>query len=97
MITVFVHRDGRTSRAEGIEPGFRTFLGKFHRIVDYAVHFKLDLVEPRLGQPRLTEQLAAEILDRVALQPDALLALGAILRRVGHRMATEAVGDRLDQ
>src|SRR5208337_3951392 len=67
------------------------------RILDNSVHFLVDRVEPRLAHPALLDQVAPKALDRVALLPDSLLAPRAVFSRVGHRMAAEAIGHRLDQ
>src|SRR5216683_1686009 len=70
-----------------------------HAATSLSLHVDVlaDLVQ--LGIDRVSFMLkpGPELLDRVALLPDPFLAFGAILGRVGHRMAAIAIGHRLDE
>src|SRR5579862_2803329 len=78
--------------AEFVHRGLGRFVGELDRIINSRGHLGLDFGELRFGRALLGQQPTAQILDRVALLPDSLLALRAILRRIGHRMTAKAIG-----
>src|SRR5215472_13451070 len=79
--------------AQFLDRGLGTFVRKLYRVLDLAGHGGFDFAESRLRDVAFAEHAAAEILDGIALLPDAFLALGAVLGRVRHRVAAEAIGD----
>src|SRR5882757_95025 len=83
--------------AERVERRLGAFVGKLNRVVDSSCDFRVHRRELGVGSALLMEQAAAQILDRVALLPDSLFALGAVLGRIGHRMTAKSVRDRVDE
>ncbi len=66
-------------------------------LVDALDDGRVHLLGLALLEDALLLELAREDLDRVLLAPLGDLLLGAVLLGVGHRVAAEAVGDRLDE
>src|SRR5262249_59653282 len=81
---------------EEIERRRRRSLAFLGRLVDAALDVGFDRRDHRFADAELPQPLAID-LDRIALLPLVELALGAILRRVGARVAAVAVGHALDQ
>ena len=82
---------------ERVEVGEGGVVGELDRLVDGRDGLLVELLEVFLGDHALVDQAVGERLDRVALTPLLDLFLGAVLLRVGHRVAAVAVGHRLDQ
>src|SRR5260370_29847056 len=83
--------------ANRVERRLRAFVGELDRIFDSNVDFGVHRGELGVRGALLMQQSAAQIFYRIALLPDSLFALGAILGRIGHRMTAKSVSDRLDQ
>src|SRR5262249_48918167 len=79
-----------------LEGGEGALFGEAHGIVDLGLDAVLDGVELFLWETG-AEQRCLEALDRVTLAPLGHLGLVAVELRVGHRMAAEAVGERLHE
>ncbi len=87
-VDVVVERLGRRERG---------LVGERHGLVDAADDRLVELLGLALVEHALVLEPLGEDLDRVLLAPLGDLLLGAVLLRVGHRVAAEAIGDRLDQ
>ena len=87
-VDVVVERLGRRERR---------LVGELDGLVDPADDLLVEPLGLALLEHALLLEPAGEDLDRVALAPLRDLLLGAVLLGVGHRVAAEAVGDRLHQ
>ena len=72
-------------------------VGERDRLVDPRDRRLVHLLRLALLEHAVVQQPLGERVDRVALAPLGDLLLGAVLLRVGHRVAAEAVGDGLDE
>src|SRR4051794_40217097 len=81
----------RLGRREG------RLVGEAHGVVDDADDGLVHAIGLALLEDALLLEAPREDLDRVALAPLGDLLLRAVLLGVGHRVAAEAVGDRLDE
>ena len=81
----------RLGRREG------RLVGERDGLVDPLDDRLVELLRLALLEDALLLELAREDLDRVVLAPLLDLLLAAVLLGVGHRVAAEAVGDRLDE
>src|SRR6185436_4119697 len=72
-------------------------VGEGDGLVDDRDGLLVDLLDVLLARGALLDQARGEALERVARPPLLDLLLRAVLLGVGHRVAAEAVGDRLDE
>src|SRR6185437_11747647 len=81
----------RRHRREG------ALLGKPYRILDVALDPGVDLLRLRRVHEILVLELVAERDDRIATAPFVNLFGGSIRTGIGHRVAAETIGHRLDE
>src|SRR3954470_17535252 len=77
--------------------GVRRVVGELDRLVDDGDRRLVEFLEVLVREHLVLDEALAERRDRVALAPLLDLLLRAVLLRVGHRVAAEAIGDRLDE
>src|SRR6478735_7184550 len=82
---------------EGRGLGMGRPVGERDGLVDDRDGLLVDVLHVVLGHHALVAEAGGEGLERIALAPLLDLLLGAVLLRVGHRVAAEAVGDRHDE
>src|SRR5690606_16946548 len=87
---------GPNVRVRNLEGRRRRVTRGLRRLVDLGLRFLVDAVQLGLADAHLQEPLAVTR-NRVFLEPFLNLFVGAVLARVGARMAAVAVGLRLDE